>query len=93
MKRLIPKKDFKFWIKSNRGTNKFAIKKIRIPEDYTEKEIESLLKYELEEWCSGFAAWTQSWIHYGYIDLQEEKDQIKKVNIFFEWKVYGERRE
>lgn len=55
-------RQYRFWIKSSRGTNQSRV--IILPDTWKEAEI----KAELEEWCSQFGAWHvgESYCTYGF---------------------------
>ena len=68
---------FRFWITSNRGTDQSTFKY------FAEPVIHAEIKDALEEWCSGFAAWTISDIKYGFEKKQppiaELRAKLKKA--------------
>lgn len=53
---------YKFWIKSNRGTNSVAYK--QLPHRLSKGEV----KNYLEEWCAKFGAWhvSENYIEFGW---------------------------
>ena len=59
---------FRFWIKSDRGTNQSAYVFIKNP--YLEK-----IEYDLESWCSQFGAWHASLnvVDYGWRRVSPSK--------------------
>ena len=75
----------KFWIRSNRGTDCTTYTKLRhgISDDG--------IKEKLEQWCSGFAAWSISDVSYGYARvrqppaawLKKNKTTLEKLNHYY----------
>lgn len=59
---------YRFWIKSNRGTNNEAIVDLAVPEHH-----EPTVRAELETWCSQFGAWHHgdNVVNYGFERLNE----------------------
>jgi hypothetical protein len=67
--------EVRFWIKSNRGTEKSIVKTLPNRDGYSETELEAYLKEELEDWCSKFvfSAWNHddNHIRYGFEVLKD----------------------
>ena len=78
-----PLKTYLFWLKSNRGTNQKAIYKL--PGNYKKEEIQDAL----ENWCSYFAAWTQSICNYGW----KEINVLPRNELLKEWKKVCKERD
>lgn len=57
-----PTLKYRFWITSNRGTDRSEI--VNLPSDWTKAQIEE----ELEEWCKQFGAWhhSENNVNYGF---------------------------
>ncbi len=86
---------FKFWIKSDRGTDEITylwIPSNELPRKKEEKKKE--IEDRLECWCSRFYAWTASICDYGFKQVGKPpkeflKKQIKLIKEDIE--SYGER--
>lgn len=64
---------YRFWLKSNRGTDVSIYKFLAGDEDE--------IKDRLEHWCSNTAAWTQSHCQYGYEGVTNPPEDVlaKKI--------------